>query len=86
MLNLFILKIFYLKMSSYSINDRGIHEIYESLSGGGDGLNFGFGGAANGGASAPSSPWNSPLLARRSVVTSGPTQMERGKLISGLQQ
>ncbi len=55
----------------YTINDRGIHEIFES---------FGPGGAAGPGsgsgltgASAPTSPWGSPKLGRKSVVTMAPS-------------
>ena len=46
----------------HSINDRGIHEIYES-----------FGGASDGSGSAPSSPWSSPKLGRKSAITVSPS-------------
>lgn len=44
----------------HSINDRGIHEIYESF-------------ATEGSGSAPSSPWSSPKLGRKSGVTVSPS-------------
>ena len=67
----------------HSINDRGISEIYETLGasagpGGGGGTSpqpGGPGGLVVGGpGSAPSSPWSSPIMGRKSVVTSAPTQ------------
>ncbi len=85
----------------HSINDRGIHEIYETLgavvSNGaqrGDGGHGGGGGGAGGGQggpgggtgadSAPASPWSSPLMGRRSVVTSTPAQFgERAATAGG---
>ena len=49
----------------HSINDRGIHEIYQSL---------GPNATANEGSdSAPSSPWSSPRLGRKSAVTVSPS-------------
>ena len=43
----------------HSIIDRGIHEIYESF--------------GDGSGSAPSSPWSSPRLGRKSAVTISPS-------------
>ena len=50
----------------HSINDRGIHEIYESFGGPNTTNNEGSG-------SAPSSPWSSPKLGRKSAVTVSPS-------------
>ena len=55
----------------HSINDRGIHEVYESLTGSPIGVG-GSGGGTGGGSSAPSSPWSSPLMGRKSIVTLAP--------------
>ncbi len=66
----------------HSINDRGIHEIYETFGGAspnGAAPGTAGGGGGGGGDSAPTSPWSSPLMGRKSVVTSAPTQFgERG--------
>ena len=71
----------------HSINDRGIHEIYETLGGSGFNANpnANNGDAGNGGPgiSAPSSPWSSPLMGRKSIVTIAP-QLDRnaaGKIL-----
>ena len=48
----------------HSINDRGIHEIYESFA-----TNTSEGGSG----SAPGTPWNSPKLGRKSAVTVSPS-------------
>ncbi len=65
----------------HSINDRGIAEIYESfgtnpasslvtssVGGGSDGMT-----GASVGNSAPTSPWASPKLGRKSTITTSPT-------------
>ena len=72
----------------HSINDRGIHEIYETLGGSGFGSNpngseAGGGNTLGSGSSAPSSPWSSPLMGRKSIVTIAP-QLDRnaaGKIL-----
>ena len=76
----------------HSINDRGIHEIYETLGGSGFGSNpnanngdagNGGGPAGGGGGSTPNSPWSSPLMGRKSIVTIAP-QLDRnaaGKIL-----
>ena len=45
----------------HSINDRGIHEIYAAIDNGG-------GAGGSGGGSAPTSPWSSPLMGRKSIA------------------
>eukprot|EP00095_Tigriopus_kingsejongensis_P008940 snap_masked-scaffold199_size265817-processed-gene-1.12 protein:Tk08940 transcript:snap_masked-scaffold199_size265817-processed-gene-1.12-mRNA-1 annotation:"1-phosphatidylinositol -bisphosphate phosphodiesterase epsilon-1-like" len=69
----------------HSINDRGIHEIYETFGGVANGS---AGGSVSnlsslGGASAPTSPWSSPLMGRKSIAVSSPLHMDRhsGKLL-----
>ena len=52
----------------HSINDRGIHEIYESF-----GSNATPSEGSVGSGSAPSSPWSSPRLGRKSAVTVSPS-------------
>ena len=79
----------------HTINDRGIHEIYESLgtvanggngnggNAGNNGTNANSGSNAMPGSSAPSSPWSSPLMGRKSIVTIAP-QIDRsaaGKIL-----
>ena len=71
----------------YTINDRGIHEIFESFGGSGvaGGSSLGSGLA---GASAPTSPWGSPKMGRKSVVTMAPSidRIGGGKTLSSFQQ
>lgn len=104
-----------LKKKSYSnihtINDRGIHEIFESFGGSAAGESqyfqvgqivhyksqknhnkyLGFVGSSSNtlsASSAPTSPWTTPKVARKSVVTIAPS-IERpsaGKMLSPLQQ
>lgn len=73
----------------HSINDRGIHEIYETLGGvsngpggggGGGGSVTNLAGAGAGGSSAPASPWSSPLMGRKSIAVSSPLHLDRARL------
>ena len=79
----------------HSINDRGIHEIYETLGGVANGRNanssgsssnlaaMGVGGAGvggGGGGSAPTSPWSSPLMGRKSIAVSSPLHLDRTRM------
>ena len=67
----------------HSINDRGIHEIRETLGGSGIGANPNAADGSNAVGSAPSSPWSSPLMGRKSIVTIAP-QLDRnaaGKIL-----
>ena len=74
----------------YTINDRGIHEIFESFGGvgGGGASGTGSGGSGLTGASAPTSPWGSPKMGRKSVVTMAPSidRTGSGKTLSPFQQ
>ena len=54
----------------HSINDRGIHEIYES-----------FGNETHSTGSAPTSPWSSPKLGRKSAVTVSPSLDRSNKFL-----
>ena len=69
----------------YTINDRGIHEIFESFGGvvGPSGTTTA--GRSLVGASAPTSPWASPKMGRKSVVTLAPS-IERKTTLSPYQQ
>lgn len=86
----------------HTINDRGIHEIYETFTNGGaaggggqngqsgpsnGGGGYG-GGTGSSGSSAPNSPWSSPLMGRRSFMTTlnpnvGQVQAERSSSVCG---
>ena len=67
----------------YTINDRGIHEIFESFGGGGPPGSPSIGGLA--GTSAPTSPWASPKMGRKSVVTMAPS-IDRKSTLSPFHQ
>lgn len=65
------------KKSSYgdihSINDRGIHEIYKTLGGVANGGGGPGGAGYSPGGSAPTSPWSSPLMGRKAMVSMSPS-------------
>ncbi len=68
----------------YSINDRGIHEIIETLGGAANGGGAAApAGSAGANSSAPSSPWSSPLMGRKSLaqVQQPVASVDRSKIL-----